>query len=258
MKRILISGAVCALFTILICGPVYARTLDQILSSKTLRVGTTGDNKPFSYRNNGVFEGFDIVVAKIFAEKLGVKLELVPTTWQKLMNDLNSGKFDIGMSGISRTISRQKEACFSKGYVTLGKTPLVASIKASNYQSMADIDRPGVKIGVSPGGTNEKFVKEHIKHAEIVEFDSSLDIPQAVADGKVDVMITDSIEAVYYASANKDLAAPMLHLLFTRSQHGYMMQADSYRLQDTVDFMMDQMILEGEMAKLKAKYLRLN
>ncbi|WP_320171034.1 transporter substrate-binding domain-containing protein [Maridesulfovibrio sp.] len=258
MKRILLLSLLSVLLTVVFAGMAQARTLDAILASKVLKVGTTGDYKPFSFNNNGKYEGFDIAVAQSFADRLGVRLELVPTTWKTLMKDLNDGKYDIGMSGITRTIARQKEACFSQGYVTFGKTPLVAASKASKYKTMADIDRKGVKIGVNPGGTNEKFVKANIKNAEIVMFDSNLAIPVAVADGKVDVMITDSVEAIYYAATNPALAAPMLDNLFTRSQLGYLMPADSYRLQDTVNFMMDQMILKGDMAKLKAEYLHMN
>lgn len=258
MKRNFVLFMASVLLTFVFSGFAQARSLDEILASGVLKVGTTGDYKPFSFNNNGKYEGFDIAVAESFAEKLGVKLELVPTTWKTLMADLKEGKYDIGMSGITRTIARQKEACFSQGYVTFGKTPLVASAKASSFKSMADIDRKGITVGVNPGGTNEKFVRANIKNADVKVFESNLVIPVAVAEGKVDVMITDSVEAVYYASTNPALAAPMLDNLFTRSQLGYLMSADAYRLQDTVDFMMDQMKLKGEMAKLKAEYLHMN
>ncbi|WP_319778370.1 transporter substrate-binding domain-containing protein [Maridesulfovibrio sp.] len=258
MNRYLVLAVVAAV-AVMFCATIsHARDLDEVLSTKTLKVGTTGDYKPFSFKDNGKYEGFDIAVAQSFADRLGVKLVLVPTTWKTLMQDLKAGKYDIGMSGITRTIARQKEACFSQGYVTFGKTPLVAAAKAGEFKSMADIDRKGVKIGVNPGGTNEKFVRANIKNAEIVVFESNLAIPPAVAAGKVDVMITDSVEAVYYAATDSKLAAPMLDNLFTRSQLGYLISADAGRLQDTVNFMMDQMILKGEMAKLKAKYLHMN
>ncbi|WP_432738241.1 transporter substrate-binding domain-containing protein [Maridesulfovibrio sp. FT414] len=258
MKRILALSLASALLTCLWAGIAQARSFDEIMSSKVLRVGTTGDYKPFSYNNNGKYEGFDIAVAESFAEKLGVKLEFVPTTWKTLMQDLKDGKYDIGMSGITRTIARQKEACFSQGYVTFGKTPLVAAAKAADFKTMADIDRKGVRIGVNPGGTNEKFVRANIKNAEIVVFESNLAIPAAVADGKVDVMITDSVEAIFYAATNPALAAPMLDNLFTRSQLGYLMPAGDSRLQDTVNFMMDEMILKGEMDQLKSLYLHMD
>ncbi|OIQ49929.1 Cyclohexadienyl dehydratase precursor [Pseudodesulfovibrio hydrargyri] len=234
-----------------------ARGFDEIVASGTLKVGTTGDYKPFSFDNNGTYEGFDIAVARSFADRLGLKLELVKTTWKTLMADLKADRYDIGMSGITRTIARQKEARFSQGYVMFGKTILVNKDNAARFGSLADVDQKGVKIGVNPGGTNEKFVKANIKNAEVVVFESNLAIPPAVADKKVDVMITDSVEALYYAATDAKLAAPLADEPFTRAELGYLMPASAERLQDTVDFMMDQMILKGEMAELKTQYLHM-
>jgi cyclohexadienyl dehydratase len=234
-----------------------ARGFDEIMADGTLRVGTTGDYKPFSFNDGGTYEGFDIAVAQSFAQSLGLKLELVGTTWKTLMADLKADKYDIGMSGITRTAARQKEARFSQGYVMFGKTILVNRDDAARFKSLADVDQKGVRIGVNPGGTNEKFVKANIKNAEVIVFESNLAIPPAVADKKVDVMITDSVEALYYAATNDKLAAPLAGEPFTRAELGYLMPASAERLQDTVDFLMDQMILKGEMTALKMRYLHM-
>jgi len=234
-----------------------ARSFDEIVASGTLRVGTTGDYKPFSFDDKGTYEGFDIAVAQSFANRLGLKLELVKTTWKTLMADLKADKYDIGMSGITRTIARQKEARFGQGYVMFGKTVLVNRDNVTRFASLGDVDKKGVRIGVNPGGTNEKFVKANIKNAEVVMFESNLSIPPAVADKKVDVMITDSVEALYYAATNPKLAAPLDGDPFTRAELGYLMPASAERLQDTVNFMMDQMTLKGEMTALKMQYLHM-
>ncbi|WP_319582707.1 transporter substrate-binding domain-containing protein [uncultured Pseudodesulfovibrio sp.] len=256
MSKLFCALLVCGLF--LVCATdSHARGFDEIMASGTLKVGTTGDYKPFSFDNNGTYEGFDIAVAESFARQLGLKLELVKTTWKTLMADLKADKYDIGMSGITRNIARQKEARFSQGYVMFGKTILINKDNVIRFGTLADVDKKGVKIGVNPGGTNEKFVKANIKNAEVIMFESNLAIPTAVADKKVDVMITDSVEALYYAATNTRLAAPLAGDPFTRSELGYIMPASAERLQDTVDFMMDQMILTGEMHTLKAEYLHM-
>jgi len=234
-----------------------ARSFDEIVASGTLRVGTTGDYKPFSFDDKGTYEGFDIAVAQSFANRLGLKLELVKTTWKTLMADLKADKYDIGMSGITRTIARQKEARFGQGYVMFGKTVLVNRDNVTRFASLGAVDKKGVRIGVNPGGTNEKFVKANINNAEVVMFESNLSIPPAVADKKVDVMITDSVEALYYAATNPKLAAPLAGDPFTRAELGYLMPASAERLQDTVNFMMGQMTLKGEMTALKMQYLHM-
>ncbi len=247
--------AVVLLCALLISHSVAACNLDDVLKTGTLRVGTTGDYKPFTYKQNSQYKGFDIEIAQVLADKLGVKLELVHTSWPTLMDDLKADKYDIGMSGISRTMPRQLEARYSMPYLTYGKTPLVRAEDASRYQSLADIDKSGIRIGVNPGGTNEKFVRTNIKHANVTVFESNMAIPIAVAEGKVDVMLTDSSEAIYYSKTDKRLSAPLSTSPFTKSQMGYIMSKDAARLQDTVDFVLNTMMLTGELDNLRRKYM---
>src|ERR1700750_2476833 len=61
----------------------------RIVSEGTLRVCSTGDYRPFTYRDpQGQWSGMDIDLARDMARRLGVKLDLVPTTWNSMMADL--------------------------------------------------------------------------------------------------------------------------------------------------------------------------
>ena len=74
--------------------------LDAITKSGTLRVGLTADYLPFSIAEiSGKVEGIDVDMANNLAESLGVKLEIVKTSWSTLKSDLEGNKFDIAMGG---------------------------------------------------------------------------------------------------------------------------------------------------------------
>ena len=73
---------------------IAARNLDDVLKTGTLRVGTTGDYKPFTYQQNNQYAGFDIETAQALADK-PVKLELVSTSWPTLMTDLKGKLFPL-------------------------------------------------------------------------------------------------------------------------------------------------------------------
>ncbi|MGN6471231.1 MAG: transporter substrate-binding domain-containing protein, partial [Rhizobiaceae bacterium] len=77
--------------------------LDAILAAGVLKVGSTGDYKPFTFKDpsTGDFSGFDIDQANSLAKALGVKLEIVPTSWPNLMKDFKADKFDMAMGGVS-------------------------------------------------------------------------------------------------------------------------------------------------------------
>ncbi|WP_409439063.1 transporter substrate-binding domain-containing protein [Psychromonas sp. GE-S-Ul-11] len=222
-----------------------ADLLDDIQEKGVITVGTTGDYKPFSYYDGSNYSGYDIDVAKHLGEQLGVKVEFVKTTWKGLVPNLQAGKYDIAMGGITRRISRQLAAEQSQGYMTFGKLFLVANGKEAQFDTLAEVNRPSVKVGVNIGGTNEKFAEQFLTEATLVKYENNLDVPKAVANGDVDVMVTETPEALYYQTINKKLQAVREENPFTKSQFGYLMPVGEQRLLNTVNFIMDEMKLKG-------------
>ena len=78
--------------------------LERIEARGEVRIGLTGDYKPFSWEKpEGHFEGLDAEMAEALADELGVRLVIVRTSWPTLMEDLRADKYDIGMGDISVT-----------------------------------------------------------------------------------------------------------------------------------------------------------
>src|SRR4051812_42680698 len=173
MIRMFRAGLAAAL--VLFAAPASAQEvsrLDRILQSGALRVGTTGDYKPFTYRDpaTGALSGFDIDQAEALGRALGVTVEFVQTAWPTLMKDFEADRFDIAMGGVLVTLDRAKKGYFSVSYLRDGKTPITRCENVSRFQTVQDIDKPGVKAIVNPGGTNERFARGNLNAAEIVVF----------------------------------------------------------------------------------------
>ena len=62
-------------------------------------------------------------MANNLARSLGVRLEIVKTSWPGLQSDLQADRFDIAMGGITITLDRQKAGLFSTPVFSSGKTP---------------------------------------------------------------------------------------------------------------------------------------
>ena len=181
--------------------------LDSIQQQGQLRVCTTGDYKPYTFkRPDGDFEGIDIAMARSLADSLGVKVQWVQTTWKTLMPDMQAGKCDIGMGGISVTLERQKKAYFSNTLDTDGKIPLVRCADVSKYQTVEQINQPGVRLVEPAGGTNEAFVHAYLPKAQL-QLRDNVSIFQELLDKKADVMITDASEALYQQKLKPGLCA---------------------------------------------------
>ena len=173
--------------------------LDDIVKRGTLRVGMTGDYLPFTYLDKATskFRGFDVDMAEALGKALGVKVGYVQTAWPRLMQDFDADKFDIAMGGISITPDRQQHGIFSAPIMRDGKTPIARCADKGKYETIADIDKPGTRVIVNPGGTNERFARANIKSAEIKTYSDNVTIFDEIAKGNADLMMTDSSETRY-------------------------------------------------------------
>ncbi len=209
----------------------YPNRLKQVLDSKILRVGTTGDYAPFSFRpdsvdNSAQFSGIDIDLAKNLAAALGAEIQWVHTSWPTLMPDLNEGLYDIGMSGISINLQRQQSAYFSDAYQSGGKSPLIRCADKSKYASLSNIDRGGTRVIVNPGGTNYKFAMANIHKAKIQLHNDNRSIFDEIVNNNADVMITDQIEVQLQVAKHPELCAAMGEQTLSFSEKGFLLPQD--------------------------------
>ena len=226
-----------------------ASTLGQIRQQGFIKVGTTGDYAPQSWLNpaTGFYEGFDTELTEDLAKSLGVEIKYVPTSWPNLMNDTLEKKFDLAICGITITEPRKEKALMSTGYLGNGKTILIRKEDVDKYKTLDDINKPEVKVMENPGGLNEKFAREYLKNAEIIIHSPNDEIPELIAQGEADVMITEILEAGYYVKKDSRLAAPLIKSPFTHGELGVLMPKGS---EDLLEFVNDFILQEKESGRL--------
>jgi cyclohexadienyl dehydratase len=207
---------------------VSASRLDEIVARGTLRVGTTGDYRPFTYFNTttNAFEGMDIDMAESLAKALGVKAEFVRTSWPTLARDFDAGAFDIAMGGVSITFDRARKGFFSSPIMREGKTPITRCENKDKFSTLADIDKAGVRAIVNPGGTNERFAKANLKAAEIKVHADNVTIFDEIVKGNADLMITDASETIYQSKLKPELCAVHPETPFDFFEKAYWMPRD--------------------------------
>lgn len=232
-------------------------TIQRITERGKLLVGTTGDYRPLSYKEpDGDYWGFGIEMAGKIAERLGVSIEFVQTSWPTLTADVQAEPqtFDFAIGGITITDARRETMLMSDGYLTNGKTILCRATECERYQSLADLDKPDVRVMVNPGGLNEKFALEHLPHAQLIVHQRNEEIPTLVAEGNADVMITEITEAPWYVQNDQRLAAPLLDRPFTHGEIGVLMRKGQDDLLALVNVVIAQMKADGSLRLLHEKY----
>lgn len=226
--------ALAALFLILVlAAPAQARwegspTLERIAERGEVRVGLTGDYKPFSWEEpEGEFRGLDVDMAVALAGDLDAKLVIVRTSWPTLMDDLAAGKFDIGMGGITVTAARRQAAFFSDPILTDGKAPVARCEDKERFRTLSGIDREGVRVIVNPGGTNEEFARANIRQATLILHRDNASVFDEIAAGRADVMITDAIETRIVERDYDGLCATNPDAPFTQAEKAYLLPRDA-------------------------------
>lgn len=171
-------------------------TLDRIVATKVLRVGMNPGYAPFEMIDtDGNMIGFDVDVARYVAKEMGngVTVQFVKSDWDPIIANLNAGKFDMIMSGMTRTPERALRCSFTDPYFETGQALLVnrAKWKPSPKLGVQDFDRPGVVVATRLGTTGEIAARKFFKKAAIKTMESESDAALEVDAGRADVMVYD-------------------------------------------------------------------
>ena len=222
----------------------------------TLRVATTGDYAPFSYvSDDGTRTGVDVTLAGALAETLGVAIEWVETSWPTLLEDLRADRFDIAMSGISRTTARALEGVLSDPYHVGGKTAVIRCTDRARFADFGSMDAPGVRAVVNPGGTNETFARTRLEHASVRLHPDNRTVFKEIANGRADVMFTDAIEVARVTRDDARLCSALPGVTLTYQEKGFLMPRDaSDAWPRFVDLWLDQVQGDGTLTEAFAAH----
>ena len=230
--------------------------LDAIQKAGALRVCTPGDYTPFSRaKTDTSFEGLDVDIAQAMAKSLGVEAKFVKTSWPKLMDDFVE-KCDLAVGGISVTLDRQKRAFFSEPYMVNGKAPITRCENVGKFQTIADIDKPGVTVIENPGGSNERFARANFKQAKIVIFDDNTKIFDEILNRRADVMISESVEAVVQQRLRPGLCAVNPTKPLQYGEMAYLLPRGDIVLKAWVDQWMHLAKANGEYDRIVEAWLK--
>src|SRR5690349_5719053 len=133
-------AAVFALACGFIGGEARADKLADILQRGTVRIIVFGDVPPFGSMNaNRELEGFDIDLAKMVAQSLGVKLELVQASAANRIPYLLTDRADMNIAAMSVTAERARQVMYSAPYADTSLA--VFGPKSANVKGPADLGK---------------------------------------------------------------------------------------------------------------------
>ncbi|MEO1293718.1 MAG: transporter substrate-binding domain-containing protein, partial [Pseudomonadota bacterium] len=165
-----------------------AADLADILEAGTVKIAVPESFPPFGALGaSGEHEGYDVDVAKLIAEDLGVELELVPVTSKQRIPFLETDRVDLVIATMGANPSRAKSIWFSSAYA-----PFYSGAFAPAEKEIASpADLVGMKVGLT-GGTLEdlELTKLAPEGVEIIRFGDNAATQAAFTSGQVDVLVS--------------------------------------------------------------------
>ncbi|MFA9284559.1 MULTISPECIES: ABC transporter substrate-binding protein [Comamonas] len=182
-------------------GAVWADRLQDIKQAGVLRVAAFDANPPFGFVDPKTRKivGLDVDYAQAFAQRLGVKLQLVPTNPANRVPLLLSNKVDLVLANFTITDERAKQVGFSVPYFASGTQFIAAKGTLTSPDQLNQL-----RIGVDKGTTNEIVLREKHPQATLVAYDDTPFAFTALRNGNVQAISQDGPKLVGLLATIKD------------------------------------------------------
>ncbi|TEA02066.1 ABC transporter permease subunit [Mycobacteroides salmoniphilum] len=221
-------------------------------AQETLRVGTEGVYAPFSFHDErtGELTGYDVDVARAVGEKLGRPVEFVEIPWDAIFAGLDSERFDVVANQVTITPERKAKYDLSKPYA-VGEGVIVTRADDNTIHTLADVRG---KVAAENATSNwSQIARDAGARVETVEgFTQSITL---LSQGRVDVVINDSIAVYAYLASTGDPAVKIAGTTGERSEQGFAARKNSGLLPE-LDKALDQLSADGTLTRISEKYLK--
>lgn len=184
--------------------------LEAIKARGYIEVATEPYFAPYEFidpskKGDEQYVGSDIKLAQYIADKLGVKLHIIPLEFSAVLSSITEKKYDLAISGLAYTPARTEAMNLSKGYYfskdDAGYGLLIRKADENKIKGPEDV--ADKTIVAQSGSLQELFVNEQVpKKKDFKRVSSMNDGYLMVQEGKADVMTVAIASAQLYIDAN--------------------------------------------------------
>ncbi len=167
-------------------------TLAAITQKGELILGTSANMAPMTYtREDGKVVGFDIDIARLMADGMGVKLNIKTMPFDQLLTALEKGEVDVVVSNITMNPKRNLRVAFVGPYLTSGKCVVSKREDLAATQEGRDINVPETRFAALKGSTSAEFVEVLFPKASLTLFEDHDAAVKAILADQVGGLLTD-------------------------------------------------------------------
>lgn len=233
--------------------PAHATDLLSTIKARgTLLVGLEGTYPPFNFVNTktGQLDGFDVDVAKMIAQKLGVKVQFVKTEWSAILAGLSAGKFDVIINQVGITPQREKTFDFSIPYVASSPQLILRKDEKAHYKSFADLK--GKTLGVGQGSNYETLAKAQ-KGIIVKSYPGAPEYLSDLIDHRIDAALNDQLMTAYLVKTSH-LPIRGGAIVGSPKFNGIPFRKGNPKFKAALDHILEASFKDGEFAKISDKW----
>ena len=217
---------------------------------KVLVMATNAEFPPYEYHDGGDIVGIDVEVAEAIAGKLGMTLEVEDIAFDSIIPELESGKADIGVAGMTVNEDRLKNVDFTDPYTTASQ---VIIVKEDSEIAGPD-DLKGKYIGVQLGTTGDIYASDYEADGSTIErYNKGFEAVQAMQQGKIDAVVIDQEPAKVFVSQNEGIK--ILDEALTVEEYAIAVKKGNTELLDQVNGALAELKESGELQAIIDKYI---
>ena len=223
----------------------------SILDAGVLKVGTEGTYKPFTYHDESdTLCGYDVEVAKMIGDKMGVETEYSEITWEGLLTSLDTGTVDLVLNQVGVTPERQEKYDFSDPYLY----SYIALITLEDNEEITDWESAeGKKTSLNVSSNYAGIAEQY--GMEITASDTfSKDIELLLA-GRTDCVINNTIAFNDYLAQKPDTPIKIVAVQETPDTVAIPIPKGNEDLVEAVNKAIAELSEEGTLTELSEKYL---
>lgn len=222
-----------------------------------LIMATNASFPPYEFKEGDSFAGIDVEIAGLIAEKLGMTLKIEDVEFGSIIGGVQSGKFDMGMAGMTVTEERLQSVNFSTTYATGVQVVIVA--EDSTIKTLDDLKADGtMKYGVQQDTTGDIYASDTVENGgygndNVIRYKTGAEAVQALKAGKVSAVIIDNEPAKSFVAANEGLR--ILDAEWAVEDYAICVAKDNADLLTKINTALAELEAEGKIKEIIGKYI---
>lgn len=219
------------------------------VSPGKLTMSTNAAFPPYEMTTDaGGFEGIDVEIAGMIAEKLGLELQIDDMDFAAALLAVQSGKSDIVMAGVTVKEDRLKVMNFSDTYATGVQVVIVPE------GSDVTLDNLGEHmIGTQMATTGYQYCADDFGESHVTAYDNGITAIQALLNHVVDCVVIDNAPAKALVASNPGLT--ILDTEYTVEDYAIGVDKNNTALLDAINNALAELKADGSIQAVIDKYI---